>query len=199
MKRERGRLLVADIVALVAALGLLLTMALDWYSTTQGDEARRVEGLSEPRGVQGGEVVRELRERAAEEAEEAEDNAWQADAFVDRVILIALIVAIGAAVLAALARASGRRYDPPWTPSLVAAGAAAIAAVLVAYRVLQPPGIDDAASLKAGPPLALLCLAGLALGALWAWRAEESGRAWPETESDTPAAERAEGVERARP
>ena len=201
MKRERGRLLVADIVALVAALGLLLTMALDWYSTNQGDEARRVESSADPgaAGVQGGEAVREIRERAGEEAEQAEDNAWQADAFVDRLILIALIVAIGAAVFAALARTSGRRYEPPWTPSLVAAGAAALAAVLVAYRIIQPPGVDDFASLKSGPPLALLCLAGLALGALWAWRAEESGRAWPKAEADKPAAEQADGVERARP
>ena len=90
---KRGRLLLGDVVALLAALALLLVMAVDWYGTTQGDEDRRVQGLARPHGAQAGEIARQVRQRAAEEAEAVEQNAWQADALVDRLILIALLAA----------------------------------------------------------------------------------------------------------
>ena len=43
-----SRLLRADVIAAVAALVLLFVMALDWYSTVAGKEARRIEELSQP-------------------------------------------------------------------------------------------------------------------------------------------------------
>ena len=48
----------ADWVAFIAALALLFVSAVDWYSTVAGDEARRIQGLSDPAGALGGEVER---------------------------------------------------------------------------------------------------------------------------------------------
>ena len=63
-----ARLRAADWVVLVAALGLILVTAADWYSTQSGAEARTVEDSAERLDV---------RERAALIAENEERNAWQ--------------------------------------------------------------------------------------------------------------------------
>lgn len=174
----RGRLTSGDVIAVAAALALLLVMAMDWYSTKAGEEARRIEGISEPQGALGGEVEREVRQRASESAEGQEQNAWQADAAIDRVILLFLLAAAGLAIAAAALRGTGRRFEPPLTPSALAAVAALVAALLVGYRMVQQPGLDVASTIKSGAPLSLVALGVLALGALRALRAEETGDAW---------------------
>jgi len=174
------RLRVADWVALVAAIALLFTMALDWYSTPQGREARRIEDLNQPRGALGGEVAREVQREARIAGEEAERNAWQADGGIDRIILIALLVTAGLAVASAFFRAAGRRFEPPWTPSGLTAVAAVLAAFLVAYRIVQEPGLDVASTVEAGAPLAAIVLGGLTLSSAFAMRAEEAGTAFRE-------------------
>ena len=174
----RRRLTYGDVLAVAAALALLLVMAMDWYSTKTGEEARRVEGLSQPQGALGGEVERTVKQRASEAAEGQEQNAWQADAAIDRVILLALLGAAGLAIAAAAFRAAGRRFEPPLTPSALAAVAALIAAALVGYRIVQQPGLDVASTIKSGAPLALVALGLLALGAARALKAEETGDAW---------------------
>ncbi|MGH2702030.1 MAG: hypothetical protein ACRDJ2_09680, partial [Actinomycetota bacterium] len=110
-------------IALVGALLLLLVMALDWYSTATGDEARRIESITDnPSGAEAGEVDRRLNEDAREIAEGEEENAWQADALIDRIILILLLLAIVFAVLTAITRASGAKP----TKGIGPAGAAAL-------------------------------------------------------------------------
>ena len=47
------------------------------------------------------------------------------------------------------------------------------AAILVAYRIIQEPGLDAGTNVKAGAPLALLALALIALGSSSALRADE--------------------------
>jgi drug/metabolite transporter (DMT)-like permease len=174
------RLIRADVVAWIAALALLFVTAADWYSTKQGDEARRIEETAEPQGGQAGEAEREVQDDARLAAEEAERNAWQADAAIDLVILSVLLAAAALAVTSGVLRAMGRRYDPPLTPSMLAAATAASGALLVIYRIFQPPGLNDAATIKFGAPLALVVLGVLALASVAALRAEESGRAWKE-------------------
>jgi hypothetical protein len=173
-----ARLRGADWVAMVAAIALLFTMAADWYSTAQGEEARRLERLSEQfsRGP-GGEVEREFNKRAAEEAELEERNAWQQEGGIDRLILVVLLVTVGLALAAGFLRAADRRFEPPATPSAAAAVAAAVGGALVAYRMVQEPGLDVATKIKAGAPLALVALGVLALAAVAALRNEEEGRA----------------------
>jgi hypothetical protein len=174
------RLIRADVVAWIAALALLFVAAMDWYSTQQGEEARRVERLSEPQGGEAGEVEREVEDDARLAAEGAERNAWQADAAIDLVILAALLASAALAVGSGVLRAMGRRFEPPLTPSALTGALACVAALLVIYRILQPPGTGDAATIESGAPLAAVVLGVLALASVAALRAEESGRAWKE-------------------
>ena len=177
-----ARLQRADVAAMVAAFALLFVMALDWYSTVAAEEARRLEEITEPRGAQGGEVGRAVDTRAREAAEEGERNAWQADGAIDRVILVLLLLAYVLAVASAFMRAAGRRVSPPWTPASAGAVVAGVAALLIAYRTWQEPGLDAANTVQAGAPLAILVLGFLTLALATAYRGEESGRAWKRME-----------------
>ena len=174
------RLLVVDLVAMVAALALLFAMGVDWYSTAVGDEARRIERLTTPRGALGGEVPRAVEERARATAEDAEKNAFQVPGAIDRVILGGLLVTAVLALAAAFLRAAARRFDPPASPSALAAATASVTALLVAYRLVQEPGNDASATVKPGAPLGLLVLGVIALACAAAARAEAEGRAWRE-------------------
>jgi hypothetical protein len=167
------------IVAGIGALLLLLVMALDWYGTATGDEARRIEGITDsPSGAEGGEIDRRLNEDARFVAEREEKNAWQVDAVIDRILLALMLAAIVLAVLAWFTRAMGARPTKGFGPSGLAALFATGAAVAVAYRIIQEPGLDQATHVKAGAPLALIPLAMIALGSAYALRADDE-----ETES----------------
>ena len=105
------RLRIADWVAFAAALALLFVMALDWYSTPMGREARRIEQQNQPHGALGGEIAREVQSEARLAADKAERNAWQADGGIDRVILVALLLTAGLGVAAAFFRAGNFSAD----------------------------------------------------------------------------------------
>ncbi len=77
-------------------------------------------------------------------------------AFVDSVLLVLLFATVAFAAVAAFARAAGRRFEPPGTPSAAAALTAALAALLVAYRIVQQPGLDAGTTVKAGAWLSLI-------------------------------------------
>jgi hypothetical protein len=153
-----------DWLAFAAALALLLAMSLDWYTTKQGEECRRVESIQTPSGsLQGDLIGRDVRRDARECAEKREKNAWQASSVIDRVILLTLLVAIAAAVGAAFLRAADRRVGLPRTPSEIAAYAGLVAALLILYRILQPPGFNPGAVVKAGAPISLVVVGALAI------------------------------------
>ena len=176
----------ADSAAMASALALLFVMALDWYSTTAGEEARRIERFTEPRGAFGGEVPREVEERARESAEDAERNAYQLTGAIDRVILAGLVATVLLALAAGFLRAASKRFEPPLTPSALAAACACATALLVGLRVVQQPGLDAGTTVKPGVPLALIALALVALCCTAALRAEEAGTAWREAGADGP-------------
>jgi hypothetical protein len=188
-----ARLRTADWLAMLAALVLLLVLAADWYSNAQGDEARRVERLSQgaPPG-EGGTIEREVNDDARVIAEGQERNAWQADGTIDRIILIMLLATVALALAAGFLRAAGKRFEPPWTPSAVAAIAAAVGALLVTYRIVQEPGVDDISTIKAGAPLAVMALALIAFACSRGLKHEEEGepfRQLPQPKSPEPAPE----------
>jgi hypothetical protein len=188
-----ARLRSADWLALVAALALLLIMALDWYSTALGDEARRIEKNTQgPLPGEAGQDLRQYNEDARSVAEGQEHNAWQADALIDRVILLSLLATVGLAIAAGFLRAAGRRFEPPLTPSALAAIAAGIGALLVTYRVVQQPGLDDVTTVKAGAPLAIVALGLIAFAGSRGLKHEEEGepfRDLPQPQPPEPAAE----------
>lgn len=165
-----ARLRAADWVALLAALALLLITAADWYGTSSGDEARRIQGLANPSGALGGEVAREVREQARTVAEGQEKNAWQIGGAIDRLILVALLVTFALAVLAAFRRAAGGGATATLATALAATGTA----LLVTYRIVQEPGFDDVTTVKVGAPLALIALGVLALASAQSVRTEDA-------------------------
>lgn len=161
-------------IALVGALALLLVMAMDWYSTAQGDEARRIESITEGNsGAESGEIDRRLNEEARFVAEGEEKNAWQVDHVIDRILLGLMLAAIVLAVVTGLSRAAGAKPTQGLGPAGLTAIVATAAAVVVAYRIIQEPGVDAGTNVKAGAPLALLALALIALGSSSALKADD--------------------------
>jgi drug/metabolite transporter (DMT)-like permease len=158
-----ARLRAADWVVLVAALGLILATATDWYSTLSGAEARAVEDRAERLDV---------RERAALIAENEERNAWQPVAFADVLVLIGVLATAALSVLAAYARAAGRLG-----PMAPAGAAATLTALLVLFRILQEPGFDALTTVQIGAPLSLILLGVIAFAAAVSLRQQESARA----------------------
>jgi hypothetical protein len=167
-----ARLRRGDVVAGLAALALLFFMAMDWYSDTYGQEARRVERLAQPVGPESGQVTRRLKQDAVTTAEEREHNAYQEGGAIDGIILLLLLAAVALALTAATLRVVGRRVGGALSPSVLAAGAASIGAVLLAYRIVQQPGVDEITVVKAGAPLSLMAAVVLAGGATSAARSE---------------------------
>ncbi len=108
------RLTPGHTLAFVAALALLLFAGLDWYTTAQGAEARRIERLQAPVGdeVQTPQS-QTVAEAARRSAETYERNAWQADEPLEWLVLAGLLIASWSAIIAAFVRATGRQ-EPGW-------------------------------------------------------------------------------------
>ena len=182
-----NRLLRSDAVAMVAALALLLVMAVDWYSSTVGERAREVEKLSEPTGgTVADDTQRENQQRAREQAQGEEKNAWQASGLIDKLILLGLLGTIVLAVAGAWLRAAGRRFEPPATPATATAVLAAVTGLLVAYRIIQEPGLDATTTVQTGAPLALIVLAVITLASRESMRREAAGTAWLDERAGAP-------------
>jgi hypothetical protein len=174
-----------EALAMIAALALLLVMAVDWYTTKAGEQARDVASKVQPQ-VNAETVPSESKKEAAF-ADTQEKNAWQADGVIDRVIMIVLIGAVLSALVAAWSKAAGRKLGPP-SPNALASVFGLLACVLIVYRIMQPPGLNAAAVVKAGAPLGLLCAGLLALGARVAVRdARAERQAGGEPAAHTPA------------
>ena len=149
------RLGVSDWVVFLAALALLFTAAPDWYSTKIGDEARRVQQEAKPaEGAPTGQSEAEVQREAASVAEANEKNAWELHGTIDRVILICLLLTSALGVFAGFWRASGRAARGPG-PYGLAGLMACITALVILYRLLQQPGLDELTTVKIGAPLAL--------------------------------------------
>jgi hypothetical protein len=166
------RLTRGHVLAAVAALALLLVMAMDWYGSQEADRARQVESTANTSGAQAGEAGRAVKEDADRIIARDEKNAWQTSGSIDRVLLALLLLTVFLPLLAAALRSEGRRFEPPWTPSALAALSAAVTALLVAYRMLDKPGADASTTLKIGPLLALVMLAAVGVGAGSAFQKE---------------------------
>jgi hypothetical protein len=160
------RLTPGHALALVAALALLLVMAPNWYTDKAGEQDRAFQQDAAPSlSTQTDKSV------AAENGAAAaahEKNAWQASGLIDRVILIGLLATAALAIAAAYLRAAGRTR----TPSALATLTGLVTAALIAYRIIQPPGLNEAAVVKWGAPAGLVCVGLVALGSRMATRAE---------------------------
>lgn len=91
-------------------------------------------------------------------------NAWKAFDFIDIVLFVAAIVAIGAAVLSA----SGRSVALPVAASVIVTVLGIIVALLVLYRIINQPGPNDVVDVKFGAYLGFLLCLGIAGGGFMA-------------------------------
>jgi hypothetical protein len=175
-----------DWLAFVAALALLVTMSgADWWTDRQGQECRRIERLQTPpprTGPLGDQFGGDIRRAARECAEKHEKTAWQAGGLIDWIIKLVLAGAIAAAIGAAFARAGGREPRAP-TPSALAGALGLLGTLLLLYRILQPPGPNYAAVVKAGAPI---CLAIAGILTIAARLASISEREAPTAPSEPP-------------
>ena len=139
-----------DWVALLAALALLFTMGVDWYSTVQGEEARRIERIEDPNAGASGRSAARSRSAppsAPREPSATRSSRWRSST---RSSSSSCSRRSPSRPWPRSPRATSRRFDPPATPSAAAAVTAAVAALLVAYRIVQQPGSDLATTIKAG-------------------------------------------------
>jgi hypothetical protein len=97
-------------------------------------------------------------------------SAWSAFDFIDIVLLLAVIAAVGLVVLSA-AQAS---VNLPVAASAITAGLGILATLLVLYRIIDPPdlveGLDE--TRKIGVFLGVVACAGIALGGWMAMQEE---------------------------
>jgi hypothetical protein len=182
-------------VAAIAALVLLLVMAMDWYGSQAADAAHQIDNSALTRGSQGG-ASAAVRADAQAVIARDEKNAWQEDDSLGRLLLFMLLGCVFLPLFAAAYRAAGRRAQPPWTPSALAAILAAATALLVAYRIVNEPGNDVTTTVKLGAPLGLLALAAIGLGSAWAFQGEAE---WAEVRRAATDAGRASIADRAAP
>jgi peptidoglycan/LPS O-acetylase OafA/YrhL len=180
------RLTPGHTLALVAALALLLAMAPDWYTDKTGEQDRYFQHRIAPQ--LNTQTEPSISQQQAEAAETHEKNAWQASGAIDRVILIGLLASAGLAIAAAFMRAAGRDMGPP-SLSALASIVSLVTAALVAYRIIQPPGLNEAAVVKWGAPLGLVCVGVVSLGSRAATRREREPS--PPAEAPAPAQEQA--------
>lgn len=97
-------------------------------------------------------------------------NAWQSFDFIDIILFITVVAAVGAALL----RVTGSQIEVP--ASVIVAGLGGLSTLLVLYRVINPP---DDASRKIGLFLGLIAAAGVAIGG---WLAmQEEGTSFSDT------------------
>jgi hypothetical protein len=181
-RRERrrldwGRVSLGEAVAALAAIALLFLLALDWWSTPLGEEARRLERNTEPRGgVLQFRTGRDIEEDADFQADHAERNGWRPGNVLDGIVLGGVLITIVLALAAVFHRAVGGAVRRGRAPPVATAGVVAIVtAALLAERIVAR-AIDAEETVAAGAPLAMLALGLVALGAALTLRGEGRGR-----------------------
>jgi hypothetical protein len=94
-------------------------------------------------------------------------NAWQSFDFIDLILMLTVIVAVGFAVI----DMSGAAVSLPVAGGAVTAGIGAFAFLLVLYRLIDPPG-GDGVGREIGVWLGLFATAGVAYGGYEAMQEE---------------------------
>ena len=140
-----GRLRPAELLVAVASVALALSLWATWYSV----------------GPQGGGAAERL---------EATVSGWEAFTVIDLVLALAAVVGLTLVV----AQAASRSPTLPISVAVLAATAGIVATLLVAARILDGPGPDEALELGAGAWLGLAAAALLTAGAWWSMRDERS-------------------------
>ena len=141
---DANRLRTGELIAGIAAVALFIVMFLPWFGF---DLSGAAEDVAESFGV-------------AVDVPDANFNAWESFDFIDLVLMVTIIVAVGLAV----ATATRRDVSLPVAASALTAGLGILSTLLVLYRLLDTPGDADR---KFGVFLGLILAAAIAYGG---WR-----------------------------
>jgi hypothetical protein len=123
----RGGQQLADLVAGIAGVVLLISMFLPWFGPGATLE-EAIERANEITLQAGGEP---------QASPDVTDNAWQAFSFVDLVLLLTALAGIRAGVAAVARQGSGRAMIGA---TAITAGLGGVSSLLVLYRVINPIG-----------------------------------------------------------
>jgi len=143
---DTNRLGRGEMIAAVSAIALLLIMFIfSWFGVDFGDDQF---GLAETAG-------------------DTTANAWVAFSFIDIILFVSILVAIGVAVLSANAQS----VNLPVAGSALVAGLGILCVLLILYRIIDPPsegdipdGFDISISREIGVFLGLIAAVGIAYG-----------------------------------
>lgn len=153
---DMSRISFGEMVAGVSGLALFIFMFFPWYGVKT-----EFEGLGDVEGVDG--------------------NAWEFFSFIDILLFLVVLVAVGMA----LARAAGAMpAELPAPPGTIVAAAGALAVVLILFRLLIVPDPDFTGdevdlSRKIGIFLGLIAAGGITFGGYTAMNERASGQAPP--------------------
>lgn len=148
---EMDKLNTGEKVSAVSAILLFIFMFFDWF----GVKISGVAGFSGDVSGSGG-------------------NAWDALDVIPIFLMLAIVVAIGVAVI----RLTDADLEPPVSLNAIVAGVGGFAVLLILYRIISPPdfgsfgGVTVEATLKFGIFLGLIAAAGIAYGGYSAMREE---------------------------
>jgi hypothetical protein len=142
----KGRLRTGEAIALVAAILLFVLMFFDWYGAKPTTGGESLGGVVT--GAGGG-------------------SAWQTLEVIPLFLMLAIVVAVGAALL----RLVGSDWKPVIPPAAAVCVLGGVAAILILIRIISPPGPEGAFSelafestLKLPIFLALAAALGIAYG-----------------------------------
>jgi len=144
---DLSKLRTGERIAAISAVALFVFMFFSWY------------------GVDVGEISNALLDRVGVDTTL---TAWQSFDILDLVLLVTILAALGLAFLTA----SGRSVALPVAASVIVTVLAALATLLVIYRILNQPGENEFIEVKFGAWLGLLATAGIAVGGYLAMRDE---------------------------
>lgn len=144
-----SRVRTGEMIAGVSGIALFIFMFFKWFGIDAPD-------VTLPQGVAGVEVD--------------SVTAWQAFDFIDVILLLAVIAAVGLMLLSA----AQANVNLPVAASAITAGLGILATLLVLYRIIDPPelaaGFDT--TRKIGVFLGLIASAGIAVGGWLAMQEE---------------------------
>lgn len=132
-----SKLRTGELIAGISGVLLLIIMFLPWY------------------GVGGS-----IGEFASAAGVDTDASAWQAFDFVDLLLFVTALAAIGAAALGA----TGRSVALPVAASVVVTVLGVVVVLLVLYRIVNQPGPNELVDLKFGVFLGFLVCLGIAAG-----------------------------------
>ena len=153
---DADKLSTGEKVAAVSGILLFIFMFFDWFGVS-------ISGGGETINLGGG------------------GNAWDTLDFIPIVLLIAVVAAVGVAVL----RLIDSTWEPPVSMNAVVAALGGLSVLLILFRIIDPPsfasigGVSAEGSVKFGIFLVLIAAAGIAYGGYLAMK--EEGTSFGET------------------